>query len=253
MSIYVYSGLGTDNLCAGSAYQSLKDYLGREGYPKLIHINDPSYITSREWFKNANAFVVPGGSAFGLYENLQEGGCKKIKQFVDQGGSYLGICAGVYLASPYAFRFNKESDPYEGIARIPLIEETLQGPTYSQFDANGMQTSFGNSTAKLVPVTVTSSDKEFYTFWNGGGYYSQLNSSQRAIALYGDDPQKIAAMVQTNPQGGTVVVSNVHPEIRLEEPSEFQPFPFDEEQIKAYSLRDQEALFTELCMAANIK
>ncbi len=43
--------------------------------------------------------IVPGGSGSKQAEMLQESGCLAIRDFVAQGGGYLGICAGSYLAS----------------------------------------------------------------------------------------------------------------------------------------------------------
>ncbi len=43
--------------------------------------------------------VVPGGDAFSLRSELGQGGMEAIANFVERGGSYLGICAGAYAVS----------------------------------------------------------------------------------------------------------------------------------------------------------
>ena len=43
--------------------------------------------------------ILPGGSGSGQAEALQPEGCQAIRQFVQSGGGYVGICAGSYLAS----------------------------------------------------------------------------------------------------------------------------------------------------------
>lgn len=46
-----------------------------------------------------DVLVQPGGTGGGQAKALAPEGRAKIKQFVDGGGGYLGICAGAYLAS----------------------------------------------------------------------------------------------------------------------------------------------------------
>jgi len=46
-----------------------------------------------------DVLIVPGGSGSKEARGLGEKGREEIKEFVRQGGGYLGICAGAYLAS----------------------------------------------------------------------------------------------------------------------------------------------------------
>ncbi len=41
----------------------------------------------------------PGGMAYDYFKKIGFGGIKKIRDFVNKGGGYLGICAGAYFAS----------------------------------------------------------------------------------------------------------------------------------------------------------
>jgi len=43
--------------------------------------------------------IVPGGSASKQANLLEESGRDRVREFVRQGGGYMGICAGAYLAS----------------------------------------------------------------------------------------------------------------------------------------------------------
>ena len=45
--------------------------------------------------------MQPGGSGGGQGRNLDEPGREKIRNFVREGGGYIGICAGAYLASAH--------------------------------------------------------------------------------------------------------------------------------------------------------
>ena len=48
---------------------------------------------------NYEVLIMPGGSGSKQAEMLQLAGCDAIRNFVDSGGGYVGICAGSYLAS----------------------------------------------------------------------------------------------------------------------------------------------------------
>lgn len=43
-------------------------------------------------------FIVPGGEAAAYLRAWSKNGIKKIRNFVSQGGIYIGICAGAYVA-----------------------------------------------------------------------------------------------------------------------------------------------------------
>src|SRR3954467_10807244 len=49
--------------------------------------------------KDFDVIVQGGGSGSGQAKALEEKGRENIKQFVKDGGGYIGICAGSYLAS----------------------------------------------------------------------------------------------------------------------------------------------------------
>ena len=49
--------------------------------------------------KGFHVLIVPGGSGGGQGKALEEKGREEIRNFVKQGGNYLGICAGAYLAT----------------------------------------------------------------------------------------------------------------------------------------------------------
>ena len=69
----------------------------------------PSFVTRRVdaqqirdgALTGMDVFVQPGGSGSKQAETLKESGRDKIKEYVKQGGGYVGICAGSYLASSY--------------------------------------------------------------------------------------------------------------------------------------------------------
>jgi glutamine amidotransferase-like uncharacterized protein len=69
----------------------------------------PSFVTKRvdaDDIRNGaldgmDLLIQPGGSGSAQARTLKPEGCEKIKAFVKNGGGYVGICAGSYLASSY--------------------------------------------------------------------------------------------------------------------------------------------------------
>lgn len=59
------------------------------------------------WCDEAALYVIGGGYDLGLIKALGPEGTNKIQQYVQQGGSYLGICSGAYFASNY-IEFDKD-------------------------------------------------------------------------------------------------------------------------------------------------
>ena len=45
-----------------------------------------------------NLLVIPGGSSATQYKEMQEAGAEAIRNFVSNGGSYFGVCAGFHCA-----------------------------------------------------------------------------------------------------------------------------------------------------------
>lgn len=50
---------------------------------------------------NLDVLIMPGGSGSKQATNLETSGRESIQQFVKNGGGYVGICAGAYLASSH--------------------------------------------------------------------------------------------------------------------------------------------------------
>lgn len=48
-----------------------------------------------------DVLIMPGGSAGAQARNLEEKGRDQIRRYVNEGGGYVGICAGAYLSTTY--------------------------------------------------------------------------------------------------------------------------------------------------------
>lgn len=79
--------------------KNLKRLLNEEAgfdYVKLT----PSDIQNGK-LAGLDVLIMPGGSGSGQARSLGDEGCQAVRDFVQSGGGYMGICAGAYLASAH--------------------------------------------------------------------------------------------------------------------------------------------------------
>lgn len=76
-----------------------------------------------EGLKGLKRIIVPGGWAPSILAGLGDHGQKALVRFVEQGGAYLGICAGAYVPCSKV-RWEGETIPYP----LGLVQGTAAGP-----------------------------------------------------------------------------------------------------------------------------
>jgi glutamine amidotransferase-like uncharacterized protein len=92
VAVFDGDGVGSSALPLIEAIEKAKDHSFRV-----------TRITSAEIqggkLAEVDVLVHPGGSGGGQGKALGENGRKAVREFVNQGGGYLGVCAGAYLAT----------------------------------------------------------------------------------------------------------------------------------------------------------
>ncbi|XP_048728124.1 uncharacterized protein LOC125646045 isoform X2 [Ostrea edulis] len=136
------------------------------------------------WRDSAALYVIGGGYDLGLIKALGPEGMNKIQEFVQRGGSYLGICSGAYFACSY-IEFDK-GGPLEvcGDRHLKFYPGGKIGPVYGPYKYNS---DFGSRSVTLschIPQPIILTDKvtcpdtqnrvemgQFDMFVNGGGFF----------------------------------------------------------------------------------
>jgi glutamine amidotransferase-like uncharacterized protein len=76
--------------------------------------------------KSFDILYMTGGWAVPYIRDLKNGGTAKIREFVQQGGAYIGTCAGAFFAADYIYwegkRYEYPLDLFPGSARGPIAE-----------------------------------------------------------------------------------------------------------------------------------
>jgi glutamine amidotransferase-like uncharacterized protein len=213
--IFLYKGQETDSLCAEAAKQSLYQLIP-DAHRRIIEIKDPSLLSSRECLTQRNLLVIPGGSALEMSENSHFSSLSENLQAALKANtvSYLGICAGSYLAPWLNLTPSKCYSPRSCL----LIPHEIQA----------------------APITCVGSGETFHVVRSGGGYYKETDPSEIPIAYY-QSSEEIAIL---RPRAN-VVLSNVHPEFQLNNSYIREHLRIDDaaaEKLLADSSRQQQLL-----------
>ena len=198
----IYSGPGVGPRSIREASVSLGELLG--GFA-LRHIG-PEELVSGSWQKAATLLVMPGGRDLPYWEVLGGAGCRRIRAYVENGGRYLGFCAGAYFAcaqvefelgTPHEVRGPRELRFYNGIAR----GSTLRRSAYSYCSSLDAQST------RLISSRGVSLQVHFE-----GGCTFEGDEDATPLAFYEQLPGQPVAAVSCRVGHGRAVLSGPHPE-----------------------------------------
>jgi len=88
--IAVYNGPG-----ASHSWLWFVEILDGMGFWDVEFVDDSDIIG--KGLNHLHVLLVSGGDTFAIAESLGSEGAEKIKRFIDEGGLYIGSCAGAYL------------------------------------------------------------------------------------------------------------------------------------------------------------
>ena len=92
ITVAVYQGDGV-----GKSVKDVLDDLARDSSIAVERITTSQIL--KDGLKPFDVVLFPGGSGGGQGKSLTADGREKVRQFISDGGGYIGICAGAYLAS----------------------------------------------------------------------------------------------------------------------------------------------------------
>jgi len=150
-----------------------------------------------------NVLVVPGGWAYSYYLDLGVSGGDAIREFVEDGGGYIGICAGGYYAAKTILW---EAGIYH--YSLKIIDAVAEGPkkgypwptyAYLQINMTGLGLEYGLN-------------KTYTAVYYGGPEFEYLGRNVSVLAVYGDDGAP--AIVLGEYGKGRVAAIGVHLEVR---------------------------------------
>lgn len=170
-------------------------------FHKEIKYVDSTFIINED-LSSYRSLIIPGGADLAYCKKLNGQGNTKIKEFVQQGGTYLGICAGAYYGCSYieftgegySIVGERELSFFLGQARGSLIELT-----------NGIHYNEQSNSKSIVEVILPQSNNEkFYSYYHGGSEFLDAKPEE-ILATYFNN--KVAAVSGSYGKGYYILTS----------------------------------------------
>ncbi|CAL5218350.1 g11 [Coccomyxa viridis] len=129
-SIRVYNGDGAGSRSVLSAVETIQRAVVSE--VKVSQIG-PEELLAGSWQHTCLALVMPGGADLPYCRRLNGTGNRLIRGYVEEGGAYIGLCAGAYYASSYIeFDIGTKLE-VKGRRELAFFEGKAVGPVYAGF------------------------------------------------------------------------------------------------------------------------
>lgn len=203
--IIVYVDKGVDGVALKHTVKSLQQEIDKTRYS--LKRMDADTLKEGGWEKETALLVIPGGRDIFYHEALDGKGTDKIRSFVEQGGSYFGLCAGAYFACD-AIEFEKG-----GISQVcekrslKLYPGLAEGPAYgnNKYRFDGLQ--------GIEAAHVSWKDKKhLHVYFNGGCHFegAAQHPNVKVLGSYLELENDPPAIIQCSVGKGNVVLSGVH-------------------------------------------
>mgnify|MGYP001030502596 CR=1 FL=1 len=191
---------------SGILYRALCHYYGRE----RVGFCDAEDIMGGILGPAIHLFVMPGGADLYYCEKLNGAGNRRIRDYVEKGGNYLGICAGAYYACR-EIEWGKNTDQeIIGARELNFIDCLAKGPI-RDFIKDGDINQSWNS-AVTISVTDASEPVQIITAYSGGPVFTEIRDDTKIIASFSDLPEPNASVLEKIIGRGKVLLSSTHPE-----------------------------------------
>ncbi|KAG8631842.1 hypothetical protein KVT40_000982 [Elsinoe batatas] len=222
LNVLVYSGTGATVDSVKHCVWSLRRLLS-PNYA-VIPISGEA-ILKEPWTASCALLVMPGGADLGYCRVLNGDGNRRISEYVNKGGSYLGLCAGGYYASKRCeFEEGKKGMEVVGDRELAFYPGTCKGLAYPGFVYHS---EVGARAAELKvnrePLLAAGGavPEVFRSYYNGGGVFvgaeKYADRGVEVLAEYTEQVQvpsgeRQAAVVYCKVGDGRVVLTSPHPE-----------------------------------------
>ena len=199
--IYIYNDEGVSSQALLQAMHTFKTIFPSSFTVKTL---DAKGVIKNNWSRDAALFVMPGGADLPYAKKLNGEGNHHIKDYVQKGGSYLGLCAGAYYAASYVEFDEKGALEVMGTRELAFFEGKAIGPVLAKYDYKT------ESSARAVKINLTLSNlKEATVYYNGGGYFEHADKIKNTTVI-GHYINKKPAIIAIKYGKGHVVLSGVH-------------------------------------------
>jgi biotin--protein ligase len=206
-TVYIYAGPGVSKSSLIQTENTMNAFLK---FNYLIKHILPEQIIHDNWEKQTALLIVPGGADIPYMQALNGIGNQKIRSYVENGGAFLGICAGSYYGGNFV-DFAKGTDlEVLGARELSFFPGIVRGPILAPYD---YQSESGARAAKVIWRDAFEFQKNscFKIYYNGGGAFvdADKKSNTTILACYDTEGQE-AAIIECRVGSGKAILSGVH-------------------------------------------
>lgn len=148
----------------------------------------PGQITLQN-LKTAKLYIQPGGEALIVNQHLKPSEMTALRQFVYEGGNYIGFCAGAFFAGPWL-------DDYDTIPGLNIV------PAYTY--------GYGKDKKPIILRVNWSNQKRYMYFQDGAAFKVEPRYQRFVVAQY--ESTRTPAVMYSYFGSGKVALAGVHPE-----------------------------------------
>ncbi|KAI9873317.1 MAG: biotin holocarboxylase synthetase [Pleopsidium flavum] len=220
INVLVYSGNGSTIESVRHCMYTLRRLLS-PNYAVISVTGDT--IIKEPWTASCALLVFPGGADLGYCRTLNGEGNRKISQFVQRGGAYLGLCAGAYYGSKRCeFEVGNKTMEVVGDRELAFFPGTSRGCAFPGFIYHSEE---GTRAVELkvekTALAEGSVPDVFRSYYNGGGVFVDApkykDQGVEILASYSeplsvDSGEGTAAVVYCKVGEGGAVLTGPHPE-----------------------------------------
>ena len=206
--VLVYLDEGVDPLAARRVVRRLRKSLTHS----CVKLINRTHFLKSNWDEQVSLLVIPGGQDIPYDRALKGEANARIRTYVEQGGSYFGICAGAYYAAA-EIEFEK-GGTYEVCEKreLAFFPKKAIGPAYEK------NLFCYGSDAGVRIAQVSWKDGITPVYFNGGCYFDECDSCE-VIARFHDFDAQPPAVVRCRVGDGIALLCGLHPEYPQDDPS----------------------------------
>jgi glutamine amidotransferase-like uncharacterized protein len=216
--VVIYVDQGVDGVALKQTVKSLQMELDPEKYN--IRRMEACKLKEEGWEDRTAAIIIPGGRDVYYHSALGQEGSEKIKKYVQQGGAYLGLCAGAYFASE-EIEFEK-GGRHEVCAKRTLCfyPGTARGPAY------GLNKYSYEDSRGAEAALISWKHDTVFSYFNGGCLFEEpeKHSNVSILSRYMNLEGQPAAVVSCEHGKGRAILSGTHLEYSIDCLSDTDPY-----------------------------
>lgn len=173
---------------------------------QIVQIIDARYINERE-LNDFSIICFPGGDMYQYSQDITSLGKEKIRNFIRNGGGYLGVCGGAYFASDKVVWRGTELI----MTPLRLFQGTAKGPSHEIIPYPDYIMCNVNIVNATHPITRDHLDNEWMLYYWGPFFLPDKDVDVIILGNYDKIDQP--AMIAFDYGYGKVFLIGTHPEI----------------------------------------